>query len=213
MAVAGMEAPTGSGYCFSERSPGCGERRIRRRGTMGDGIKRTLLAAGRFGGGVLLSVAACTSGAVAGQTCPGTYQSSALSSLPATPSIQIQIVNQTPTNQRLAARFAAGLQSAGVAVSNQGNVVLNLVFTVGKPSGAARPYQDFGWADNLAAAGFGPGTTLNMTAQVTDVASAQIDWISSLSCTIQTDDPGTLAEYLGSVVGRSLGQSTDNGTI
>jgi hypothetical protein len=181
---------------------------------MGDAIRCNLSAASWLWACAMPLLAACASGAAAAaQTCPGTYQSSALSPLPATPSIQIQVVNQTPTNVRLAARFGAGLQSAGIAVSNQGNVVLNLVFTVGNANASARPYQDFGWADNLAAAGFGPGTTLNVTAQVTDVASAQIDWISSLSCTIQTDDPGILAEYLGSVIGRSLGQSTDNGTI
>jgi hypothetical protein len=179
-------------------------------------IRRHVATAARFLACVLAQTAILSGAAEASRDCPGTYQSSSLSQLPAAASVQIQIVNQTPTNLRLAERFAAGLSSAGVAVNPQGNVTLNLVFTVGSASAAAgRPYQDFGWADNLAesGSGFGPGTTLNMTAQVTDTTTAQIDWISSLSCTIQTDDLGALAEYLGAVVGRSLGQSTDNGTI
>jgi len=183
---------------------------------------RNLVPASQILAGLMLLMAVvASSAAAAAQSCPGTYQSSMLSQLPAATTVQIQIVNQTPTNLRLAGRFAAGLQSAGVAVSPQGNVTLNLVFTVGSTSAASgRPYQDFGWADNLAEAGlaesgsgFGPGTTLNMTVQATDSATAQIDWISSVNCTIQTDDLGALAEYLGSVVGRSLGQSTDHGTI
>jgi hypothetical protein len=46
-----------------------------------------------------------------------------------------------------------------------------------------------------------------VTIYARDASSRALTWTGTISCTIQTDDVVALAEGLGEIVGRSLGQS------
>ena len=46
-----------------------------------------------------------------------------------------------------------------------------------------------------------------MTIYAHDASSRALTWTGVISCTIQTDDVTALAEGLGEIVGRSLGQA------
>jgi hypothetical protein len=57
------------------------------------------------------------------------------------------------------------------------------------------------------------GSHVEVTIYAHDVSSHALTWTGTISCTIQTDDVTTLAEGLGEIVGRSLGQSVPKATL
>jgi hypothetical protein len=57
------------------------------------------------------------------------------------------------------------------------------------------------------------GSHVEVTIYAHDASSRALTWTGTISCTIQTDDVTTLAEGLGEIVGRSLGQSVPKATL
>jgi hypothetical protein len=51
------------------------------------------------------------------------------------------------------------------------------------------------------------GAHVEVTIYAHDASSRALTWTGIISCTIQTDDVTALAEGLGEIVGRSLGQT------
>jgi hypothetical protein len=128
----------------------------------------------------------------------------------------------TPVGERanptLTQRFLEGVQAAGVAVvqDGQGNTSLNMTFTVtppsnGGPGSAAGTYKGFGWmSGETIPGGAGSsmrGSILALTVEATNTATQSLAWVGTFQCTIRSDDAASLAEDLGRVVGRSLGNS------
>ena len=46
-----------------------------------------------------------------------------------------------------------------------------------------------------------------MSAQLTDQKTATISWLASIKCTVSTEDPNALAEEIGEIIGRNVGQN------
>jgi hypothetical protein len=168
----------------------------------------------------LLPVILVSSIAHADDVCSGSVTGSVLA--PLHKPIVVSVV--TPVNEManpaLVQRFLDGVKAVGVTVANSGpgNAVLDMTISVSPPNAdgsgvAAGPYKGFGWMSGEPTSGRAAprllGSALSLDVEVTDVASKSLAWIGSLKCTVRGDDPAALAEGLGKIVGRSLGNSID----
>jgi hypothetical protein len=170
--------------------------------------RMTLLAA-------LLAVSAPA--AHAAQDCTGTIGTALLHPLPAPLVVAAERQLEDTANPALSQRFAQGLQSAGVQIGKTGNVTISLSAEVTPPNPAsaaptapARTYSNFDWMSGEGVTqGQHPalqGLQLTLSAQLTDNQTATISWLATISCTIQTNDAGALAEELGQEIGRTVGK-------
>jgi hypothetical protein len=159
------------------------------------------------------------SSAHAAGTCTGTMQASLLHPLPKPLTVgSARGLADTP-NPELSRRFVEGLQKAGVDVTAQGNTTLSIAVSVLAPVSseagvATGTYKGLDWTSGLTVT---PGQVtsslrlakLSLSAVVSDNAEATQSWVETINCTVQTDDPGTLAEFIGSVIGQTIGRNID----
>jgi hypothetical protein len=160
--------------------------------------------------------------ALAAGSCSGNIQTSLIHPLPAPMTVSMQNSVDNSPNPVLAGRFVAGLQRAGVTLVDQGNVMLSITVTV-VPSASARNsvggvYKGFDWVsgEQTPNVGQGPGlmsANLSMSATLTDTAQSTLSWVATLQCIVKTDSSGNVAEDLGEVIGRSLGQNVERKAI
>lgn len=165
---------------------------------------------------VLVAVA---SPARAAGTCAGTIETSVIHPLPQPMVVMGATSIANSPNPELTRRFVSGLQQAGVRVSDDdGNVTLNIAVSVAAPPTDSKivsgQYEGFSWVSGepLAAGQTVPGlrsTSLSMSAVLSDNVAVTQSWIATIDCRVQTDDPGSLAEDLGLVIGRAFGNNID----
>lgn len=149
------------------------------------------------------------------QSCTGIYEGAALDTIPTPNVVQYDVGAETQTATAIANRFLAGMQAAGVVFSGQPTTQLNVTAAVTPPTGAnggtppaPGTYTGFGWAaQSGAGAASIIGASLSMSFTLTNIQTASLDWSGDVSCIIQTDDRGLLAEQIGQVIGRALGQN------
>lgn len=160
--------------------------------------------------------------ALAASSCTGSLATSLIHPLPASLSVALETSPDDTANPALARQFVAGLRKAGVTVTKQGNVSLSMSVTVvpaaGAASGVGGTYKGFAWVsgEQTPTPGHGPGirsANLSLSVTLTDTAQSTLSWIASVQCKVQTDDSSTLAEGLGEVIGRSIGQNFDRRPI
>jgi hypothetical protein len=141
--------------------------------------------------------------------------------LPSTLALDSERPIADTTNPQLARRFASGLQSAGVAVSANGNVTLSLAVSVEAPSSgssaAGGKYQGLDWTSgDPMGIGRNPSirsAIMSLSVTLTSNSTAAVSWLATINCTVSTDDPGALAEDLGAIIGRAIGQNFGNRRI
>jgi hypothetical protein len=141
--------------------------------------------------------------------------------LPSPLTVAMQTSVDNSPNPALARQFVNGLRQAGVTVSDQGNLMLSLTVTVvpaASAVSAARAvggtYRGFDWTsgEQAPAPGQGPGirsANLSMSITLTDTTQSTLSWVATLQCKVQSNSSTTVAEYMGEVIGRSLGKSID----
>jgi hypothetical protein len=155
---------------------------------------------------------------MASGACDGSINGSVMRPLAKSVVVHFKTDIAQATNPELVQRFVSGLESSGVAVApaGHGNTLLDMTFAV--RSGAAgdngpRPgsYKNLSWVSGTAAPGTDRwvlrGSTVNVSILARDSAKQGLAWVGTLKCSVTTDDPGDLAQYLGTVVGRSLGKA------
>jgi hypothetical protein len=152
-----------------------------------------------------------TPDAGAAGVCSGTLSGSPLRPIAKPVVVSLEHRIDSTANPELAKQFLAGVQSAGVSVvpQGQGTTTLDLSFLLqGKRKGS---YRDLNWMRGSAPSGDVKsslqGSRIDVTVYARDAASRSLVWTGAITCTIQTDDMGALAEGLGATVGRSIGQS------
>jgi hypothetical protein len=163
---------------------------------------------------------ALISGAHAAGSCSGTLGTALLHPLPNPVTVALQTSVDDSANPVLAQRFVDGLQRAGVAVSPQGNMTLSLTVSL-VPSASASSavggtYKGFDWVSGEQAPGQGTSirsANLSLSVTLTDNTQSTQSWIATAQCVVQTDDSGALAEDIGEVIGRNIGQNFDSRRI
>jgi len=169
---------------------------------------------------LLLAASAVWSGAHAAGGCSGILQTSLLHPLPNPLTVGSQRSIADTANPQLSQRFADGMQQAGVVLAQQANTTLSIAVSVTAQAGsglASGSYKGFDWTSGQTISdGRTPNirsATLTISAILSDNAAATQSWVATIGCKVQTDDAGELAEYIGNVLGKVIGQNLDRRPI
>ena len=160
-------------------------------------------------------------------SCSGTYSATLLRPLPSPLVVGLVIQDDSPRNIDLAARFNAGLQKAGIAVTGAANVQLTLRVTLSNDAslGDAAPVpssdSSSSWWNggaNLQLPGqsrFGGNrqspalVTVRLRAEIRRSPTEPVAWVGTLRCAMQGSDEQQLAYDIGTVIGGAIGQRAD----
>ena len=180
-------------------------------------ITRTALPAAA----VLLALAGPALGAPS--ACNGNLRASLVHPLPKPLTVGTSRSIDDVANPELARRFAGGLSKAGLTMVDTGSSTLSIAVSVTAPAGGGSGvtsgyYKGFEWMSGspTATAGRLPsirGATLSISAVLTDNTAIAQSWVATIDCRVQTEDPGTLAEFIGNAIGRVVGKDIDSRKI
>jgi hypothetical protein len=164
----------------------------------------------------LLAAIATGAPARSASVCTGVLRASLVHPMPTPLTIGTERDLDDLANPGLARRFADGLQRAGITLAQPGSATLSVAISVtSRNSGVASgTFKGFSWMNGapLSSGKNMPGirgAALSISAIVTDNTAIAQSWVGTLDCTVQTDDPDTLAEYIGNAIGRTIGKNID----
>jgi hypothetical protein len=173
----------------------------------GPGVRTTALLT------LLLMIGLQPLAAQAANVCSGTQTGSPLRPLAKPLVVALERPIDSVANPGLAKAFLDGVQNAGPTIvpKGQGTTNLDLSFLMRGNGGKRGTYTNLNWMRSQAVPGHIQsmlrGSRVEVTIYARDASSRALTWTGTISCTIQTDDVVALAEGLGEIVGRSLGQS------
>ena len=153
------------------------------------------------------------------QVCRGTLSASPLRPVSKPWVVELDHPIDSVANPGLAKAFLDGVQNAGATVvsKGQGTTNLDLSFLMRVTGGKKGTYRNLNWMSSQPAPGHIQsvlrGSHVDVTVYARDPSSRSLTWTGTISCTIQTDDVTALAEGLGEIVGRSLGQTAPKATL
>jgi hypothetical protein len=153
------------------------------------------------------------------KVCSGTLSSSPLRPVARPLVVALDHPIDSVANPELAKAFLDGVQNGGATVVSKGHGTINLdlSFLMRTTSGQTRTYRNLNWMRSQRAPGnlhsVLRGSHVEVTVYAQDASSRALVWTGTISCTIQTDDVAALAEGLGEIVGRSLGQTVPKATL
>jgi hypothetical protein len=147
-------------------------------------------------------------------SCTGTYSATSLAPLPTPAVVQYNEGAQSAAITAALDRFVRGLQNAGIVLTGTPTIQMNIAASVLPPANGPNAgmnsdaYTGFGWAAN-SGPGAPPitGSTLHLTMTLTEIQTSTINWLGDLTCIIQTNNKTQLADELGAVLGRAIGQN------
>jgi len=158
-------------------------------------------------------------------SCSGTYSATLIKPLPDPLVVALLVRDDSPRNLALAAKFKAGMQSAGLAVSGTPTAQLSLIATLqgGMYDAAPVPSADdsFSWMgggiqlQSPDESRFGrpspnaPPRSLQLRVDVRAEAGGPVAWVATLRCAMQSNDEQLLAYDIGVVIGHAMGQRAD----
>ena len=180
------------------------------------GVRASALAAFMM---PLLTIALQPLAAQPVKVCSGTISASPLRPVSKPWVVELDHPIDSVANPGLAKAFVEGVQNAGVTVvsKGQGTTNLDLSFLMRITGGKKGTYRNLNWMRSQPAPGHIQsvlrGSRVDVTVYARDASSRALTWTGTISCTIQTDDVTTLAEGLGEIVGRSLGQTAPKATL
>jgi hypothetical protein len=183
---------------------------------VGPGVRITALAALVM---PLLMIGMQPLAAQPARVCSGTLSASPLRPVAKPLVVALDHPIDSVANPGLAKAFLDGVQSAGPTVvsKGQGTTNLDLSFLMRSTGGTTGTYRNLNWMRSQAAPeriqSVLRGSHIEVTIYAHDASSRALTWTGTISCTIQTDDVTALAEGLGEIVGRSLGQTIPKATL
>lgn len=168
-----------------------------------------------------LGFLAVSAQAQAASTCSGTMRASLVHPLPAPLVVGASRRITDAPNPELARRFTEGLRKAGVAVSEQPNATLSIAVSVRTAPHSrvqSGSYNSLEWMSGVPGApdAQAPGlqaASLSISAVLADKAQNSQSWVATIDCKVQTDDAGTLAQFMGETIGRAIGKQIDGRPI
>jgi hypothetical protein len=182
----------------------------------GSGIRASALAAFMI---PLLTIGLQPLAAQQVKVCNGTISASPLRPVAKPLVVELEHPIDSVANPGLAKAFLDGLQKAGATVvsKGRGTTKLDLSFLMRSTRGKTGTYRNLNWMRSQPAPGHIQsvlrGSHVEVTIYAHGASSRALIWTGTISCTIQTDDVTTLAEGLGKIVGRSLGETVSKSTL
>jgi hypothetical protein len=157
--------------------------------------------------------------AQAANVCSGTLSASPLRPVVKPLVVALDRPIDSVANPGLAKAFVDGVQNTGAVVvpKGQGTTNLDLSFLMRSTGGKPGTYKNLTWMRSQSVPGHMQsilrGSHVEVTIYARDASSSALAWMGTISCTIQTDDVTALAEGLGNIVGRSLGQRVSKAAL
>jgi hypothetical protein len=182
----------------------------------GSGVRASALAAFMM---PLLTIVLHPLAAQPVKVCSGTLSSSPLRPVAKPLVVELDHPIDSVVNPGLAKAFLDGVQNAGATVvsKGQGTTSLDLSFLMRSTRGKTGTYRNLNWMRSQPAPAHIQsvlrGSHVEVAIYAHDASSRALIWTGTISCTVQTDDVTTLAEGLGEIVGRSLGQTVSKASL
>jgi hypothetical protein len=170
------------------------------------------------GGGRLLTLAAAFSlilsvPAWSSALCPGKYHDTAVGHWPSNVALSVPLETIGSAGETRASVFRLGLQQSGIRIDSKSPTRLQLILSVASSGHEEGVYSGLDWlsvdtalSTNLKDAAL-LGSSLSITAVVSDDDKHQTIWAATMGCTIGTDDSGALARDIGVDLGKLLSES------
>lgn len=173
-------------------------------------------------------------GAAAMTTCDGSYAAESLRPLPANVVVDLDIRDNSPDHIRLAKRFLAGIQEAGITVGPKPNVLLSIsssrLEVSSEQTGGGRVDQNASGLSTLEGVGEPNLPTISLApvatpgqspappvmiirVEATEANAPRGSWIANVRCEALGSDDGARAQDLGRLIGGALGKRINRGPL
>jgi hypothetical protein len=163
---------------------------------------------------IFLACGAICSHAKSSGICPGTIRAQVMGPTPSPLRVHPEKTLADFASPDLALLFFRRVgEAAGIPVADTGNARLTTIFTIIAPPSSGLPYGSYPGFDWVGNGQRLRSTKLSMIGVLGNDQEHYSAWLVTIECTIGTEDPAALVEYLGKVIGRSLGKEVDGKTM
>jgi len=145
--------------------------------------------------------------------CPGKYHATATGHWTGDSALSVPLETTGAAGNARASVFRSGLQESGIRIDDKSPIRLQIIISVASSGNEAGVYPGLDWSSidtalstNLKDPALS-GSSLSMTAVVSDDAKHQTAWAATMQCIIATDDSGALAHDIGIELGHALSDS------
>lgn len=145
-----------------------------------------------------------------GALCPGKYHATATGHWIGDSALSVPLETTGAAGKTRASVFRSGLQESGIRIEDKSPIRLQIIISVASSGNEASVYPGLDWSSvdttlstNLKDPALS-GSSLSITAVVSDDTKHQTVWAATMQCTIATDDSGALARDIGIGLGRAL---------
>ena len=149
--------------------------------------------------------------------CSGKYHDTAVGTWPPNVALSVPLETSGPAGDKRASVFRSGLEQSGIRVDSKSPIRLQLIVSVALSASEEVVNSGLDWrrvdtalSTNLKDPAL-PGSSLSITAVVSDDAEHRNIWAATVHCIIKTDDSEALARDIGVDLGRLLAQSISAG--
>lgn len=145
--------------------------------------------------------------------CPGKYHDTVVGTWPSDVAISVPLETIGTAGETRAAAFRSGLQQSGIRIESKSPIRLQLIVSVASSDKEEVVNSGFDWSHVDAALSTSlkdptlPGSSLSITAVVSDDDKHQNIWAATMQCTIKTDDSEALARDVGADLGQLMSGS------
>lgn len=157
------------------------------------------------------------SSAWSGDLCSGKYRDTAMGPWPANVAFSVPLETVGAAGQTRASVFRAGLQQSGIRIDDKSPIRLQLIVSLASSGNEEVVSSGVDWnrVDTALSTSLKdpalPGSSLSVTAVVSDDDQRRNIWAATVNCIVHTDDSEALARELGVDLGRLLSESIRSG--
>ena len=148
-----------------------------------------------------------------GALCPGKYHATAVGHWPANIALSVPLETTGVAGKTRAAVFRSGLEQSGIRIDDKSSIRLQIILSVASSGSEANVYPGLDWTSvdtalstNLKDPALS-GSSLSVTAVVSDDDKHRNVWAATMHCIVVTDDSEALARDIGDGLGRALSDS------
>jgi hypothetical protein len=149
--------------------------------------------------------------------CPGNYHDVAMAAWPSNAALNVPLETIGAAGETRASVFRSGLQQSGVRIDNKSPIRLQLIVSVTESGNDEVVNPGFDWhsVDTALSTSLKdpalPGSSLSITAVVSDDGRHGTVWAATMHCIIKTDDSEALARDIGVELGQLVSRSIRSG--
>jgi hypothetical protein len=148
-----------------------------------------------------------------GALCPGDFHATAVGHWPGNIALSVPLETTDAAGNARATVFRSGLEQSGIAIDDKSAIRLQVIISVASSGNEANANPGLDWTSvdtrlgrKLNDPGLS-GSSLSITAVVSDDDKHRSVWAATMHCIVATDDSGALARDIGVELGQALSES------